>query len=79
MAAIGAGRHWPLSEKSLKQFSVDSKCFLVSRSWGGTGLVGYNQFMSITEVKTIISQLPPPDLADFAAWFEEFQEDAWDR
>ncbi len=35
--------------------------------------------MSIAEVKTIISQLPPPDLADFAAWFEEFQEDAWDR
>lgn len=35
--------------------------------------------MSMTEIKTIISQLPPPDLADFAAWFEKFQEDAWDR
>ena len=35
--------------------------------------------MSITEIKTIISQLPPPDLADLAEWFEEFQEDAWDR
>ena len=42
-------------------------------------LVGYNGFMSITEIKTIISQLPPTDLADLTEWFEEFQEDAWDR
>ena len=42
-------------------------------------LVGYNRIMSITEIKTIISQLPPTDLADLTEWFEEFQEDAWDR
>lgn len=35
--------------------------------------------MSITEIKTFISQLPSPELADFAEWFEEFQGDAWDR
>lgn len=35
--------------------------------------------MSVTEIKTIISQLPPTDLADLTEWFEEFQEDAWDR
>lgn len=35
--------------------------------------------MSITEIKTIISQLPPPELADLAEWFEEFQAEAWDR
>lgn len=41
--------------------------------------IGYNHRMSITEIKTIVSQLPPPELADFAQWFEDFQEDAWDR
>lgn len=35
--------------------------------------------MSITEIKTIISQLPPPELAEFSQWFEEMQADAWDR
>ena len=35
--------------------------------------------MSITEIKTMISQLPPPELAEFAQWFEELQADAWDR
>lgn len=35
--------------------------------------------MSITEIKTIVSQLPPADLAEFAEWFEELQADAWDR
>jgi len=35
--------------------------------------------MSITEIKTEVSQLPPTELADFAQWFEEFQEEAWDR
>ena len=39
----------------------------------------YNIPMSITEIKTSISQLPPTDLADLTEWFEEFQEDAWDR
>ncbi len=35
--------------------------------------------MSITEIKTEIAQLPAPDLAELAQWFEEFQADAWDR
>ena len=45
----------------------------------GVALVGYNGLMSITEIKTIIAQLPPPDLADLTEWFEEFQADQWDR
>ena len=39
----------------------------------------YNLPMSITEIKTIISQLPPPELAGLTEWFEELQADAWDR
>ncbi len=35
--------------------------------------------MSITEIKTIISQLPPPELAELSEWIEELQADAWDR
>lgn len=35
--------------------------------------------MSIAEVKAIISQMPESEREDFARWFEEFQEDAWDR
>ena len=35
--------------------------------------------MSLSQVKEIISQLPPLELADLADWLEEFQEDAWDR
>ncbi len=35
--------------------------------------------MSITEIKTEITQLPEAELADLARWFEEFQADAWDR
>lgn len=35
--------------------------------------------MSITEIKAIIAQLPPPELVDLSEWLEEFQADAWDR
>ena len=35
--------------------------------------------MSLSQVKEIITQLPPPELADLADWLEEFQQDAWDR
>ena len=35
--------------------------------------------MSITEIKTIISELPPPELAELSQWLEELQADAWDR
>ena len=41
--------------------------------------LGYNCLMSVTEIKTIIAQLPPADLADLSEWFEKFQADAWDR
>ena len=35
--------------------------------------------MSLREIETVVAQLPPADLAEFAQWFEEFQADAWDR
>lgn len=35
--------------------------------------------MSVTEIKTMISELPPPDLAELSQWLEELQADAWDR
>jgi len=35
--------------------------------------------MSVKEIEKAIAELPPPELADLAKWFEEFQEDAWDH
>lgn len=35
--------------------------------------------MSVQEIETVISQLPPADLAELAQWFEDFHADAWDR
>ena len=35
--------------------------------------------MSIQEIETAIQQLPTPDEAQLAAWFEEYQADLWDR
>ena len=35
--------------------------------------------MSVTEIKTVISQLPPPELAELSEWIEELKADAWDR
>ena len=35
--------------------------------------------MSIKEIESVVAQLPPDDLAEFAQWFEEFRADAWDR
>ena len=35
--------------------------------------------MSITEIKTIVSQLPPPELAELSQWIDELQADTWDR
>jgi hypothetical protein len=34
--------------------------------------------MSVQEIETIISQLPPADLTKLAQWFEQFHADAWD-
>lgn len=39
----------------------------------------YNKAMSVKEIEKAIAGLPPLELADLAKWFEEFQEDAWDR
>jgi len=35
--------------------------------------------MSIQEIETAVTQLPSPELASFAAWFEEYQADLWDK
>ncbi len=35
--------------------------------------------MSLEEIKEAIRQLSPSELAEFTAWFEEFQADSWDR
>ena len=35
--------------------------------------------MSVQEIETAISQLPPSELADLAEWFSEYQADVWDR
>jgi hypothetical protein len=35
--------------------------------------------MSVLELENAISQLPPEELPKFAAWFEEFMADEWDK
>ena len=35
--------------------------------------------MSIQEIETAVAQLPNPELAQFTAWFEEYQADLWDK
>jgi hypothetical protein len=35
--------------------------------------------MSIKELERAVSELPPQEFAEFAAWFEEFAADQWDR
>jgi hypothetical protein len=35
--------------------------------------------MSVKEIESIIAQLPPAELAEFTAWFEEFLAQAWDK
>jgi hypothetical protein len=35
--------------------------------------------MSVQEIETAVTQLPSPELARFAAWFEEYQADLWDK
>ena len=34
---------------------------------------------TIQEIETAVSNLPPKKLAEFRAWFEEFDAAAWDR
>ena len=35
--------------------------------------------MSVQELEAAVIQLPTPELARFAAWFEEYQADLWDQ
>lgn len=35
--------------------------------------------MSVLELEKAISQLPAEELSRFAAWFEEFMADEWDK
>ena len=35
--------------------------------------------MSVHELESAVSNLPPGEFARFQAWFEEFAADAWDR
>lgn len=35
--------------------------------------------MSVEEIKIAIVQLSPEECAQLAAWFDEFQAEAWDR
>ena len=35
--------------------------------------------MSVQEIETAIQQLPTPEVAQLAAWFEEYRADLWDR
>lgn len=35
--------------------------------------------MSVQELEKAITQLPTPELAQFKAWFEEYQADLWDQ
>ena len=35
--------------------------------------------MSVREIETAITELPPGDLAELAAWFEEYQAQKWDE
>ena len=35
--------------------------------------------MSITEIESAISKLPPSEIAKLAEWFYEFQAQVWDK
>ncbi len=35
--------------------------------------------MSVQELETAVTQLPTPELAQFKAWFDEYQTDLWDQ
>lgn len=38
----------------------------------------YTLLMRLEEIQEAICQLSPTELAEFAAWFEEFQAELWD-
>ncbi len=35
--------------------------------------------MDVKEIESAISQLPPSEVAELAAWFEEYHAQLWDR
>ena len=35
--------------------------------------------MSVQELEKAITKLPESELAEFSRWFEDFQQQAWDR
>lgn len=35
--------------------------------------------MSLQQLETAVTQLPPAELDAFARWFEKYMADAWDR
>jgi hypothetical protein len=35
--------------------------------------------MSVQELEKAVARLPSPELAQFTAWFEEYQADLWDK
>ncbi|MGB3203832.1 MAG: hypothetical protein WBB28_02455 [Crinalium sp.] len=35
--------------------------------------------MHITQIKSAVTQLSPPELAEFVEWLDEFQESLWDK
>jgi len=42
-------------------------------------IIWYNISMSIQELEKAVTQLPTPELAQFTAWFEEYQANLWDK
>ena len=39
----------------------------------------YPNFMSVPDLEKAISQLSAQELSQFAAWFEEYMSDEWDK
>jgi hypothetical protein len=35
--------------------------------------------MNVKDIESAITQLPPSELEEFTAWFEEFLAEAWDE
>lgn len=35
--------------------------------------------MNVKDIESAIAQLPPSELEEFTAWFEEFLAEAWDE
>ncbi|HEX9990848.1 MAG TPA: hypothetical protein VGE45_20510 [Chloroflexia bacterium] len=40
---------------------------------------GFIAGMNVKDIESAIAQLPPSELEEFTAWFEEFLAEAWDE